>query len=58
MDFSNINLVNWAIIFLIIAVIAGLLGFGALAGTAMEAAKLLCGVALFLALLALLLKVL
>ena len=42
-------LFNWAIILLVMALVAGFLGFGGLSGTAMEGAKLLCGVALVLA---------
>ncbi|MGH8093697.1 MAG: DUF1328 domain-containing protein [Chthoniobacterales bacterium] len=34
-------MLNWAITFLVIALIAAVLGFGVLAGTAMEIAKLL-----------------
>ena len=40
------NLLHWAIIFLVIALVAGLLGFGGLAGTAMEGARLLFWVAI------------
>jgi uncharacterized membrane protein YtjA (UPF0391 family) len=35
-------MLRWAILFLIIAVVAGALGFGGLEGVAMQAAKLLC----------------
>lgn len=42
------NLLHWAIVFLIVAVVAGLLGFGGLAGTAMEGARLLFWVAIVL----------
>lgn len=34
-------MLNWAVTFLIIALIAAVLGFGVLAGTAMEIAKIL-----------------
>jgi uncharacterized membrane protein YtjA (UPF0391 family) len=34
-------MLNWAIAFLIIAVIAGLLGFGVIVGTAFAAAKVI-----------------
>ena len=34
-------MLNWAISFLVIALLAAVLGFGVLAGTAMEIAKLL-----------------
>jgi uncharacterized membrane protein YtjA (UPF0391 family) len=46
------NLLHWAIIFLVIAIIAALLGFGGLAGTAMEGARILFWVAIVLAVLA------
>jgi uncharacterized membrane protein YtjA (UPF0391 family) len=49
MMFDISNLFNWAIIFLVVALVAGLFGFGGLSGTAMAGAKLLCGVALVLA---------
>lgn len=39
---------GWAIAFLIIAVIAGVLGFGAVAGTAFAAAKIIFVVAVIL----------
>jgi uncharacterized membrane protein YtjA (UPF0391 family) len=42
------NLINWAIIFLIVALVAGLFGFGGLAGTAMGGAKMLFWVAIIL----------
>lgn len=44
---TNIML-NWAITFLVIALIAAVLGFGVLAGTAMEIAKILFFVFLIL----------
>ena len=40
------NLLHWAVIFLVVAVVAALLGFGGVAGTAMEGARLLFWVAL------------
>ena len=40
------SLLHWAIIFLIVALVAALLGFGGVAGTAMAGAKLLFWVAL------------
>ncbi|MGC1575362.1 MAG: DUF1328 domain-containing protein [Beijerinckiaceae bacterium] len=46
------NLLHWAIIFLVIAIVAALLGFGGLAGTAMEGARILFWVAIVLAVLA------
>lgn len=42
------NLLHWAIIFLVVALVAGLLGFGGLAGTAMDGARLLFWVAIVL----------
>jgi uncharacterized membrane protein YtjA (UPF0391 family) len=42
------NLLHWAIIFLIVALVAGVLGFGGLAGSAMEGARLLFWVAIVL----------
>jgi uncharacterized membrane protein YtjA (UPF0391 family) len=39
-------MLNWAIAFLIIALIAGLLGFGVVAGTAFAAAKVIFVIAL------------
>lgn len=43
-------MIGWAVTFLLVAVIAALLGFGGIAGTAMEAAKIVffIAVALFL----------
>jgi uncharacterized membrane protein YtjA (UPF0391 family) len=40
------TMLNWAIAFLIIALIAGLLGFGIIAGTAFAAAKVIFVIAL------------
>ena len=42
------NLLYWAIVFLVIAVIAALLGFVGVAGTAMAGARLLFWVAIVL----------
>jgi uncharacterized membrane protein YtjA (UPF0391 family) len=42
------NLFYWAIVFLVVAVVAALLGFGGVAGTAMEGARILFWVALVL----------
>ena len=42
------NLLHWAIVFLIVAVVAGVLGFGGIAGTAMDGARLLFWVAIVL----------
>jgi uncharacterized membrane protein YtjA (UPF0391 family) len=50
MNFSN--LLHWAIIFLVVALIAAFLGFGGVAGTAMQGAKLLFWVAIVLAIVA------
>jgi uncharacterized membrane protein YtjA (UPF0391 family) len=46
------NLLYWAVVFLVVAVIAALLGFGGVAGTALAGAKLLFWVAIILAVLA------
>jgi len=40
------NLLHWAVIFLVVALVAAFLGFGGVAGTAMEGARLLFWVAL------------
>lgn len=50
MNFSN--LLHWAIIFLVVALIAAFLGFGGVAGTAMQGANLLFWVAIALAIIA------
>jgi uncharacterized membrane protein YtjA (UPF0391 family) len=42
------NLFYWAVVFLVIAIVAALFGFGGVAGTAMEGAKILFWVALVL----------
>lgn len=47
------NLLHWAVVFLIVAIIAALLGFGGIAGTAMEGARMLFWVALVLLLISL-----
>ena len=47
------NLLHWAVIFLVVALVAALLGFGGIAGTAMEGARLLFWVALALLILSL-----
>lgn len=52
------NLLHWALIFLIIAIIAGALGFGGLAGTAVEGARLPFWVAIVLLILSLVFGVL
>ncbi len=47
------NLLHWALVFLIVALVAGVLGFGGVAGTAMEGARLLFWVAIILLLISL-----
>lgn len=42
------NLLHWAIVFLVVAVVAGFLGFGGAAGAAMGGAKLLFWAAIVL----------
>ena len=42
------NLFFWALVFFVVAVVAALLGFGGVAGTAMEGARILFWVALVL----------
>ncbi len=42
------NLLYWAVVFLIIAVVAALFGFGGVAGTAMAGAKILFWIAIIL----------
>ncbi len=42
------NLLNYAIVFLVVALVAAFLGFGGVAGTAMEGARILFWVALAL----------
>lgn len=48
------NLLYWAVVFLIIALISAALGFGGLAGTAMEGAHILFWVAIILFIISLL----
>ena len=43
-----IAMLGWAVTFLVVALVAALLGFGGIAGTAMEAAKLVFFVAIVL----------
>jgi uncharacterized membrane protein YtjA (UPF0391 family) len=50
MNFSN--LLHWAIAFLLVALVAALLGFGGVVGTAMAGAKILFWVAIILTVLA------
>lgn len=49
MNFSN--LLHWAIVFLIVAIVAALLGFGGVAGTAMAGARIVFWVAIVIAIL-------
>lgn len=42
------NLLYWAVMFLVVAVVAALFGFGGVAGTAVEGARLLFWVAIVL----------
>ena len=42
------NLLHYALVFLVVAIVAALLGFGGVAGTAMEGARMLFWVALVL----------
>jgi uncharacterized membrane protein YtjA (UPF0391 family) len=42
------NLLYWAVAFLVVAIVAALFGFGGVAGTAIEGAKILFWVALVL----------
>ena len=44
------NLIYYAIVFLVVAVVAAFLGFGSVAGTAMDGARILFWVAIVLAL--------
>ena len=43
------NLIYYAIVFLVVALVAGFLGFGGVAGTAMDGARILFWVAIVLA---------
>jgi uncharacterized membrane protein YtjA (UPF0391 family) len=47
------NLLYWAVVFLVIAIIAAALGFGGVAGTAMAGAQMLFWVAIVLFIIAL-----
>ena len=51
---KEVQMLNWAITFLIIALVAGVLGFGGIAGTATDMAKILFVVSLVLFLVSLL----
>ncbi|MFO1116461.1 MAG: DUF1328 domain-containing protein [Beijerinckiaceae bacterium] len=46
------NLLHYALVFLVVAIVAALFGFGGVAGTAMEGARILFWVALVLMVLA------
>lgn len=45
-DISMGNLLHWAVVFLVVALVAAFLGFGGVAGTAIEGARLLFWVAI------------
>ncbi len=47
------NLLHWALVFLVVALVAAVLGFGGVAGTAMQGAQILFWVALVLLLISL-----
>jgi uncharacterized membrane protein YtjA (UPF0391 family) len=47
------NLLYWAVVFLVVALVAAVLGFGGVAGVAMEGARLLFWVAMVLFIVAL-----
>jgi uncharacterized membrane protein YtjA (UPF0391 family) len=47
------NLLYWAVVFLVVALVAAVLGFGGVAGVAMEGARLLFWVAIVLFIVAL-----
>ena len=51
------NLMYWAVLFLVVAVVAALFGFGGVAGTAMEGARLLFWVAIVLFVIAVIMNV-
>lgn len=42
------NLLYWAVVFLIIAIVAAIFGFGGVAGTAVEGARILVWIAVVL----------
>ncbi|MEO8652045.1 MAG: DUF1328 family protein [Hyphomicrobiaceae bacterium] len=46
------NLLHYAVVFLVVALVAAVLGFGGVAGTAMEGARILFWVAIVLFLIA------
>jgi uncharacterized membrane protein YtjA (UPF0391 family) len=43
------NLLHWAIVFLIVAIVAAVLGFGGISGLSIEAAKIVFWVAIVIA---------
>jgi uncharacterized membrane protein YtjA (UPF0391 family) len=47
------NLLYWALVFLVIGIVAAIFGFGGVAGTAVDAARLLFWVAIVLFIIAL-----
>jgi uncharacterized membrane protein YtjA (UPF0391 family) len=47
------NLLYWAVVFLVIAIVAAIFGFGGVAGTAMAGARILFWVAIVLLLISL-----
>lgn len=47
------NLLHWAVVFLIVALVAAIFGFGGIAGTALEGAKILFWIAIVLFVIAL-----
>lgn len=47
MNFSN--LLHWAVIFFVVAIVAAVLGFGGIAGTAMGGAKMIFWAAIIVA---------
>lgn len=51
------NLLHYAIVFLVIALVAAFLGFGGVAGTAMEGARILFWVAIVLFVVSLIMSV-
>jgi len=46
------NLLHWVVVFLVVALVAGLLGFTGIAGAAVGAAKILFWIAVILSILA------
>ena len=42
------NFLHYAVVFLIVALVAAFLGFGGVAGTAMDGARILCWIAIIL----------